>query len=185
MLGIVFLVFSGGFVAGQETSKIAALSADSQIASLLIKIESGLRDNQTASSAGLLDMLVSAKSLMPDATPEGTRLMQNFPGRLIALADQESKTGELAKSINSECLLTPPRHWSVTDIRCRRQQMAMAPPTKIVPEDDVTVVPGPQQNVATAKPLAPEKPTVPPAIDPAMQHTLWTVATRCSRWEIS
>ena len=97
MLGVTFLVFSGGFVAGQETSKIAALSANSQIASLLMKIEAGLRDNQAASSVGLLDMLISAKLLMPDATPEGTRLMQNFPGRLIALAgtNGRAKTGVL------------------------------------------------------------------------------------------
>ena len=41
-----------------------------------------------------------------------------------------------------------------------------------MPEDDVPALPGPQLNVATVKPLAPAKPTVPSAIDPAMQHTL-------------
>jgi hypothetical protein len=151
-----FLVLSGGFVAGQETSKIAALSADAQIASLLMKIESGLRDNQTASSVRLLDMLISAKSLMPDATPGGTRLMQNFPGRLIALANEESKAGELAKSINIKVFAAS----------------AAAQPTEIAPKDNVTIVPSTQQNVAAAKPLVPVKPTVPPAIDPALQRTL-------------
>jgi hypothetical protein len=171
---IVFLVLSDGFVAGRETSKIAALSVDSQIASLLIKIESGLRDNQTASSVGLLDMLISAKSLMPDATPGGTRLMQDFPGRLIALANEESKAGELAKSINlkvfaaSAAPLVSDGHKIVAD----QQEIATAHPTKIVPKDDVTVVLSLQQNVAAAKPMAHAKPTVPPAIDLAMQHTL-------------
>jgi hypothetical protein len=161
-----FWVLSGGLVAGQETSKIAALSADAQIASLLMKIESGLRDNQTASSVGLLDMLISAKSLMPDATPGGTRLMQNFPGRLIALANEESKAGELGKSINikvfaaSAAPLVSDGHKIVAD----QQQMAMAQPTEIAPKDNV--------NVAAAKPLVPVKPTVPPAIDPALQRTL-------------
>src|ERR1700733_15322619 len=169
-----FWVLSGGFVAGQETSKIAALSADAQIASLLMKIESGLRDNQTASSVGLLDMLISAKSLMPDATPGGTRLMQNFPGRLIALANEESKAGELGKSINikvfaaSAAPLVSDGHKIVAD----QQQMAMAQPTEIAPKDNVTIVPSTQQNVAAAKPLVPVKPTVRPAIDPALQRTL-------------
>ena len=131
VLGIVFLVSPGQIVSGQERygAKIAALAADSQIASLLIKIETGLRDNQAASSAEMIDMLVSAASLMPDATPEGTRLMQNFPGRLIALADQESKTGELAKSNNLRVFadaaapLVIDRHKMVP----AQQQIAMAP----------------------------------------------------------
>ena len=100
--------------------------------------------------------------------------MQDFPGRLIALANEESKAGELAKSINlkvfaaSAAPLVSDGHKIVAD----QQEIATAQPTKIAPKDDVTVVPSLQQNVAAAKPLAPAKSTVPPAIDQAMQHTL-------------
>jgi hypothetical protein len=200
MLGVTFLLCSVGFVAGQETHA-SGIAADSQIASFLTKIETGLKENQLPYSAGLLDMLVSAKMLMPDATPEGMRLVQNFPGRLIALADQESRTGELAKSMNmrvfadsaapfigqkpEQFAIAPQAAASPTPVASAaplvsdghkivadQQQIAMVQPTKIVPKDDVTIVPGLQQNVAAAKPMAHAKPTVPPVIDLAMQHTL-------------
>jgi hypothetical protein len=63
----IFWVFPVELVAGLEERalKIVALSADSQSSRLLMQFETGVRDNQAASSAGLLDLLVLATSPVP------------------------------------------------------------------------------------------------------------------------
>lgn len=177
VLGAIFLAVPAGFVAAEE-AKIAALTADSQIATLLTKIEIGLKDNQGASSAGLLAMLVSAKTLLPNASTEGARLMRDFPGRLMKAADQERTTGDLVKSINlkvfADAAVPYVNDKAVDGHKAAQEQIAMievkppppAAPTPTLPAPVVapkpptaTVAPAPAAPPPTATPVAPAPPS--------------------------
>ena len=185
LLGAVFAFGSFGFVLGEERpeAKIHALAADAQIASLLTKIETGLRDNQAASSAGLLEMLVSAKSLLPDATAAGTRMMHDFPDRLMKVADKEP---ELAKSINLKVFassvgpfvgdqkpVAAPKPVDSPEVVAMVQSVPVAPPPAPTP-NVVPVVAKPQ--VAPPAPMPDIAPViakpVAPAISTELQQTL-------------
>ena len=171
MLGVGFLVCYADFVAGEEPheSNIVAPTADSQIAVLLTKIETGLKGNQMAASAGLLEMLVSAKTLLPNASPEGVRLMHDFPARLMKAADHEQ---DLAKSINLKVFADSAAPY-VSDQKpvdgykaVADQQVAKIEPAKILPPPPPPPAPPPAP--VTATPVAPPTPMAPSPMELAL-----------------
>ena len=167
ILGAMGAAAPAQFIAAQEPKAVAA---DAEIASLLTNIENGLKDSQAASSAKLLEMLVSAKGLLPSASPEGARLMRDFPDRLMKVANHERDTGELAKSINLQVFAD-----SAVSFVTEQKPVATAQPiakvvpaepapTKVVPPEALPARTDPQ--VAMVQPVMPPMPAKPTPVAP-------------------
>ena len=75
--------------------------ADSQISSLIIRVEQALRDKQDSTSAFTIasQLLASAMALQQYASPAGNRMLTNFPAELRTRAAEEKAAGHADKAL--------------------------------------------------------------------------------------
>jgi hypothetical protein len=88
-------------LAEQSSAPNARLEADSQIASLLKKLDTLLGQDQT-SSTETVSVLIAVGDLLPFASDTGRQLMREFPQHLRARARELRDSGMLTRSIDYE-----------------------------------------------------------------------------------
>jgi hypothetical protein len=151
-----YLITSGTVLADEQGKPYSAFGADRQIASLLGRIEDALAQSETIPSEAT-QMLISAGGLLPNASPEGLRLLKGFPARLKQSADEARDPREkkyLAVFANAAA-----GYIETLTLYASDQAPAPEAPTPVKQESKVTA------------PVQPD-PSDPPRLAPLVQRTL-------------
>ncbi len=100
VLGLSCLVPLECTLAEEQHAPLTPAETDTEIASLLSRIEAALAQDHEVSAYPLIEMSFAAKSLQSSASTEGRRLINDFPARLQKHAEQESDGGNTMRRIN-------------------------------------------------------------------------------------
>ena len=139
VLGLVFCSISAETVLADEQHKPSRpVEADQQIASLLAHIEDALAQSQN-DSAEVSNMLISAGGLLTSASPEGRRLLKNFPVQLKKNADEARNPQE--KGYRTAFANAAASYIDTLDMTMPDQSPASSSPTHVMQEDEVTTTP--------------------------------------------
>jgi hypothetical protein len=138
-LGLAFCSISVETVlADQQHEPSRPIEADQQIASLLAHIEDALAQSQTIPPE-VSNMLISAGGLLTSASPEGRRLLKNFPARLKENADEARDPQE--RRYRTAFANAAASYIETLDMAVSDHSSASASPTHVTQEDEVTTTP--------------------------------------------